>query len=118
MTLGRRRNAGGSVSPPPPLGQHDYRAVRYKTAATKALIEKKITDRFSVFSPTWACVVVVQSLCSPPWRPVYTASGAANDRFVVAARAPESETVNYSSKHRSHSQPWVRVASKITKTSP
>lgn len=51
-------------------------------------------------------------LSSPPWGPVQTASGAANGRLVVAARASDSETVNYSSKQRSHSAPWVIRASK------
>lgn len=39
------------------------------------------------------------SFSSPPWGPVQAASGAANGWLVIAARASDRETVNYSSKH-------------------
>lgn len=45
------------------------------------------------------------------------ASGAANGRLVVAARALDRETVNYSSKQRSHSVPRVTELPKTTTAS-
>lgn len=51
-------------------------------------------------------------LSSPPSGPVHRASGAASGRLVVAAPASDSETVNYSSKQRSRSVPWVIGVSK------
>lgn len=56
--------------------------------------------------------VVFFLLTSPPSGSVQAASGAANGRLVDAARASERETVNYSSKQRSHGVPRVVRASK------
>lgn len=61
---------------------------------------------YSVF-PLWALVVVVVFLSSPPSEPVQATSGAGNGRSVVAARASDRNTVNYSSKQRSHRVPCV-----------